>query len=346
VDEIITSVTLEPGSRENVDVQTYFQRVLAEAAVNDAVIEREYETGEGFSAIARSTVQHDTSRAVDVVADVLYTIVSSRAAAGGVSDEQLRRYVVNAYEYYIRRGNEREIAAAAERLNGLVEKTPEMREQIGDMFFAAGMKERAMEEYGDVVAQAPDRGEVMEKMSGYYIEEGQAALEDERFDEALAAFQKALNANPLDPQAERYRLQTEAAMREKEARLAASQAALGRANELVSLAEQEALQGLYAEASSLLQQALAAYAEVSDEFPVEAQERIRGEDRVRARLRSYKQDLVANARVFSGSGYEQDLQRLATSGAPELNQKALQELIAREYAAELERVEAHLRDEQ
>lgn len=133
-------------------------------------------------------------------------------------------------------------------------------------------------------------------------------------------------------------------MQDKEARQQSAQAALQRAGELVTMAEQEAARGLYAEATSLLQQALHTFEEVGNEFPAETQERMRGEDAVRNRMREYKRDLITNARMFSGTGYEHDTRKLAGETAGSLDQRALQALITREYEAQIAQLETQLRD--
>ncbi|MBI3119109.1 MAG: hypothetical protein HYZ00_10510 [Candidatus Hydrogenedentes bacterium] len=309
------------------------------------MIEREYESGAGFSEVARSTVATDASRSVDAVADVLYTVVSGQSAAGNVSEAQLRRYIVNAYRFYIARGNKVEIEAAAGRLDGLVAATPAMREEVGDMFSAAGMKERAMVEYRAVVQEAPDRREVVDKMANYYVEQGQAALKEERFESALESFQEALNANPLHPEAEGLRLQAERSLSDREARLSASRGAIQRAEELFSLAEEEALRNRFAEAIDMLRQSMDAYGEVSEEFPAENQERVRGQDKVRERVRQYKQELITNARVFSGTAYAQDVRKFAETAAPDLEERALRALIENEYKAQISALENQLKAE-
>jgi len=342
VDRVIGAINLQPAPRQEIDTRPYFARVFTEAAVNDELIEREYQAGEGISGLSRGMIGRDVSRSVSAAADVMYTVVTRSAVAAGVSDRQLRSYVLGGYEYYIRRGNTQEIASASERLERLANLTPEMRERVGDLFFDAGMHERAMEEYQAVLQQAPERRDVVEKMARYYVRQGEQAFEADRYEQALESFEQALEANPLDPRAEGLRLQAQRQLSDREARQQEARESLQRAVELEALADQEAQARRYAEAIEFLRQALHTYDQVSDEFTAELQERRRGEERAHTRIRTYKQDLIANARIYSGTGYTLDAQRHARENLDALNERALRDLIRQEYQAQLSALESAL----
>ena len=342
VERQIRNVPLKGSARQVVDPPLYFPRVMAEAASRDDVIEREYQDGTGFDGVARALLPQDASRSVTAVADVWFTILSGRAPKGDVSDTQLRRYVEDAYAFYINRGNTAEIDAASARLDALTPKTPDLQVRIGDMFFEAALYERAMNEYRAVLRTAPDRRDVVEKMSAYYVDQGDKALENNRLEEALDAFRQALEVNPLHPTAEAQRLTIEGLISARDARLAGNRASIDRAHQFESLAEQEATRNRYAEAIALLRQASAAYYEVTDEFPAEHQRRMRGMNNLRYRIDELKKEIMVNAQIFSGSGFILDTRELARRGDPGLSEEALKTLVRREFENEMKKLEERM----
>lgn len=338
----IRNVALKSSPRQVVDPPIYLPRVIAEAASRDDVIEREYQDGTGFEGVARALLPQDASRSVNAVADVWFTILSGRGPKGNVSDSQLRRYVEEAYSFYIARENTAEIEAVSPRLDALTPKTPDLQVRIGDMFFDAKLFDRAMDEYRAVLRAAPDRRDVVEKMSAYYVDLGDKALENNRLEEALDAFREALQVNPLHPTAEAQRLTAEGLITARDARLSTNRASIERAQQFETLAEQEALKNRYAEAIALLRQAGAAYDEVTDEFPAEHQRRMRGMNNLRFRIDELKKEIMANAQVFSGTGFVLDARNLARRGDPGLSEEALKTLVRREFENEMKKLEERM----
>ena len=344
VEANINNLGLPESERRAVEPRLYFERVLQEAAVNNDVIEREYQSGVGFPGVAQATLGRDAARSVASVADVWHTVLTGAARPGNVSENELRRYVVDAYRFYIARKNTPEIDAAVARLEPVVSKTLDMREQIGDMFYEAGQYERAIEEYRAIIAEEPQRRKVVEKMAEYYVREGEQALTDERLEDARDSFAAALAANPLHASAEGMRLQAEGQIAERDARMQKDQQTLAHAVELEEMAEQEASREHFAEAIVFLRQAEDAYNQISTEFPAENQQRIKGADNVRLRLRGLQQDLMANAQIFSGSGYVADAQVIVKQGAAELDRMGLEQLLDAETKQQFQKLEAEMQE--
>lgn len=342
VERHIGQVQLVTEPRNFVDPDVYFDRRVLIANTHNEMLVKEYRSGVGFGGVARATLDEKVSTAVNTVADVWHTLLTGPAVMGNVSDEQLQNYVVNAYDFYINRRNTDELAAIAARLRELVELTPDMRVRIGDMFYEAELFERAMEEYQAVLAMEPDRRDVVEKIAEYHVRRGKEALENDRLETALEAFEMALDANALHPEAEALRMAAQKRIDEREARLASNRGSLERAEGFVSLAEEEALSGRYAEAIALLRQANDAYADVSDEFPTLNQRRITGQNTVRTRIQDLKQQIMANAQSYSGSGFTQDAAAIVAREAPEVSRQALRRLVEEEYQTELDNLEAQL----
>jgi len=169
-DMAVDSGALAPAPRRVFETLTPFERVILEANSANDLIQSEYRSGTGFKGAASARLATDVSRSVNTVADIWWTIVTSRAVAGNISDAQLQRYVLKAYGYRIERGNEPEIDAAESYYKELTAFTPDMRASIGDMLYAAGFRERAVREYEATLAAAPQRRDVVGKIGDYYME--------------------------------------------------------------------------------------------------------------------------------------------------------------------------------
>lgn len=338
----IEGVPLQGGARRPVDPRSYFSEISQEASQYDEAVEQEYKEGIGFSGFASARLQRDASRSVEAVADVWTAVLTSGSVAGGVSESQLRGFVLGAYDFYVRRGNSVEIEAAAGRLDSIVEQTADMKVAIGDMFYDAGMFEKAIAIYTNVLAIAPERREVVERIANYYVQQGETLLASERFEAALDAFTQALDTNPLHLSAESLRIQAESLIADRDGRQMSNQGALQRASDLETMAEQESLRGHYAEAIVLLRQAGDAYAEVSSEFPAEYQQRMRGENTIRMRLEELKGELIANAQIFSGSGYAADFLNVANTQGNELEQEGLRTYLREAFQQEMSELQTEL----
>ncbi|HDP33731.1 MAG TPA: hypothetical protein ENN29_01325 [Candidatus Hydrogenedentes bacterium] len=335
-DQAVDLGALAPAPRRVFDTMKHFERIIREANASNDLITSEYQSGIGFRGAATSRLATDVSRSVNAVADIWWTIITSRAVAGNISEEQLRRYVLKGYAYRIERGNLAEIEAAEEYYAGLVSFTPDMRARIGDMLYDAGFRERAVREYEMTLAAAPERRDVVGKISEYYMEVAEEALAKEQLEEALAGFEKALAANALHPTAEQRRLETQAMIVKRDAQQTEYQTLLEQADELRNLAEQEAGRARYAEAVALLQQSEAAYTSVGDEFPAEAQRRARGLRETQYRIMELKQMLLNNTQAFSGAGFAADTARLVEESSRGIEDEALAAILERAYQAEIE----------
>ena len=342
VSKNVQRATLKLKKREFVDPKTYFADVVAAANVHNELLQREYQNGTGFRGLAGTRLPEDLSRSVNAVADVWYTILTNTAVQGNISSGQLRNYVELAYTFYIRRANLAEIDAAEARLDRLVSKTADMQVRIGNLFFEGGFPDRAVKIYRAVLADDPNRRDVIDKIADYYVERGKKALTDKRLEGALDAFKQALDANPLHPSAERHRLETLTQIEARDARLAQDQAHLDSAEQFQALAEEEVLNDRYTEALVLLRRAQELLYQVSDEFPTENQRRIRNINNVRYRMQELKQSVVANAQSFSGSGFALDIQHTAQNIVENATTETLRALMKAEYNDELARLQKEM----
>ncbi len=344
VENNIQDVQLNVGPRKTVDPMPYFQALVRGTNQNNDSILREYKDGVGFQGVAHSLLSQDASRSVAAVADVWYTIFSGGSVTGGISQEQLREYVINALEFYVGRGQGKEVDAAAQRYASVVSSSPDMQISIGDHLFRGGFFERAIGYYEAVIALDPARQDVAKKIAEYYMQQGGKALEEERLEAAVEAYATALEAHPLHPLAESERLHAVKLIMERDERQEMNRMALAQAEEYESLATEEAQNRHYAESFVLLRQAREAYSLVSNEFPMEHQKSVKGMHTVRDRMTEMKDQLVANAQQFSGTGFGQDAQQLARTYAREFDEQTLKAILENAYTLELKALERTLQD--
>ncbi len=326
VESNIERASLIPSPHVEVEASAYLERKILEANINTDLLESEYRAGTGFGGVAKNLLQQDASRSVGAVADVWRTVLRGKSV-GNVSQAQKEAYILDAYRYYIGRGGKGEIGAASRRLSEILEPGPDLLIQVGDLFYDASMREDAILRYEAALAQAPQRRDVAERIGEYYMDLGAEALGNKRLEDALTAFENALEANPLHPSAEGERLQVAAMIADRDMRLRASQDAIESAAGFENLAEQEVLGNHIAEAVALMHQAKAEYARVDEEFPLEFNKAMSGMRSIDARLETLRVSLFENAQLLSGVGFGLDPARMAEKAGKALDTAAFEAMI-------------------
>ena len=344
VEKNMQQLPLKTSQRRLVDPAPYFERARRLADTRKDMIVKDYQDGVGFKGIAKATLAEDLSRSIDAVVDVWNTVLTQNVVHANVSDEQVRRYVLGAIEFYVKRKNEAEIDANFRRLSGLTKKTPDMAKRIGDMFYDGGFYERAIKEYEEVLAAEPRRKDVTEKIAAYYVKVGDEALAARRLQQARDAYAKAVQTDPLHPTAESKRLQTETLIAERDARLEAARGNIDEAARLQTQSEQFVLQRKFADAMGVLKQAQADYEAVPDEFPTELQAANAGLANIASRLSELKAELIQNAQTLSGTNFLFDIRQVAATGSGNLDEQALRTLMTRQLDAEIAKLKAESQD--
>lgn len=338
VEAAIERVQLKPSPRTKVDPVSYFAEVRADAADRRDLIITDYRSGIGFDGTARAAISEDASRSVNSVADVYQSVLTSRAASANISPSQIRDYVVSAIQFYIKRGNDAETESAYNRLTALNVSTVDLQKQIGDIFYDAGKYERAMKEYRAVLALDPARRDVTERIAAYYVKLGDDALNEQRLEDAREAYQNALNADKLQPNAQRRLLDAEKLIKERDARLDETRVTLTTADEKLSQADQLAFRRDYGGAIALLYEAQNGYGKVTDEFIAEYRLAQNGILTAESKLTQLRRDLVSNAPSLSGLGAGFTTREQAKAAAKSLDAEALRALLNKQYEAEIRRI--------
>lgn len=338
VEANINRVPLQSARRVKVDPATYFDEVVQEARNREDLIISDYKSGVGFSGVAGTALSEDASRSVNAVADVMKSILEGGVTVTNISQSQIRDYALKSIQFYIARGNDAETEAAYQKLMSMGVATVDLQKQIGDMFYDAGKFDRAMKEYKAVLAKAPSRRDVIERIADYYVRVGDAALADNRLENALEAYTNALNVDMLHPQAQSKKLEAEGMIAKRDSRLDAARQALTQGDDLLRQADQLVFKREYDQALDLLRDAQKQYGSVTDEFPSEAREAKRGLLNVSDRMGQLQKDVVSNASALSGLGTSSAIRSEAETAAKALDQEALKHLIDAQYQAELDKL--------
>lgn len=339
----VRRVVFKPSARKLVDPVPYLERVKNLANQRNDMLIKDYQEGLGFNGVAKSALVEDFSRSVDAVADVWNTILTANVAHAGISTAQKTEYVVSAMQFYLARGNANEIDNNYVRLTQVVPKSPQLAKRIGDMFYDAKLFERAIKEYAIVLAAEPRRRDVVEKIGAYYVSVGDDHLDDNHLELALDAYTKAAEQDPLNTVAEARRIETEALIGERDARLAASRRYIEEAAQFQRQAEELQQQSRFADAFGRLKDAEARYSMVSGEFVTESQAANAGLANITTQLKELKTLLIENSQSLSGSGFSYTFQQQAVKNGQEISKQALMKLNAHQLDQEIARIKEECR---
>jgi len=340
VEANIDQVTLQSKRRVPVDPASYLPEVTSEAGVRADLIVIDYKSGLGFKGVAGTALSEDASRSVNAVADVLLTVLRGNVTVTNLSQSQIRDYILDAIRFYIGRDNDAETEAAYAKLMELGVTSVDLQKQIGDMFYDAEKFERAMQEYKSVLAQAPSRRDVVERIADYYVRQGDEALAGKKLEAALASYNDALEADMLHPTAQSKKLEAQGMIAERDARLEAERRALSEGDDLLRQADQLIFKQEYTEALALLREAKDSYGSITDEFPTEAQLARRGLLNTTQRINELQRDVVANAGSLSGLGAMSTVRTEAEEATTSVDEAALRRLVEAQYQAELSKLRA------
>jgi tetratricopeptide (TPR) repeat protein len=258
--------------------------------------------------------------------------------------EAKRQYILGAIDFYLENNKLEEVRASYDRATELRLLDNDMRKAIGDKYFAAGLYDRAIGEYQQILASDPGRRDVVERVAEYYEQSGDDALESGKLEDAQEAYSKSVAANSLRTDAQRKLLDVEDQIYKRDERMLAQRSATEEAREFENRAEESVVQRDYARAITLLREAETRYASVTDEFPEEARVAALGLRNVSLRLKELKSDLVANSQSLSGSGYLYDVRQIAGQ-TPDMSTQALKGLVKSEYDAAVKALGTHVEPE-
>jgi len=340
----IQGLTMQPAPRRDVDPNSYFASVMAEANAENEIIVNDFKAGIGFDGVAGASAAKDLSRSVNAVADVWYTILRGGPIAGA-SQRQIEDYIVRGILFYVERGREQEVAQAYDRLLALGGEGADFHKRLGDAFFEGGFFGRAVDEYVRVLNLEPDRRDVANRIGQYYMAAGDEALENGALEEAASNFRQALEYDKLNTAAQAKFNEVQQMIRERDARREATAEAINEAELLREESDLLESNGDIAEAITRLQEASMLYATVTDEFPQLATEARVGASSVAARIGQLQSELVENATTLSGTGSEINAVLDARAAAEDNSTDLLTTIQSRQVQEHIDAMRSRLADE-
>lgn len=330
--------------RRMVEPMSYFAEVRAKADRNADVILKDYQEGVGFRGTAHLSFADDASRSIAAVADVWYTILRGPAVATAISDNQIRAYSLDAMRFYINRGNARETDVAYQRVADRGIMTPDFQKEIGDLYFYAEQYDKAIPEYEAVLAIAPGRRDVIERISEYYIRMGDAAMKVGLLEEGAESFENAINADKLNTDAQLRLFDAREQIMSRDERRAKSEVALSTAQASLRASEQLIFARKYADAMKNLQESIRLFASVSNEFPDLFTTARSGELTAETRLSQVRGEIIDDSPNLSGAGARANVMRQAERAVEEMSKSGLRALNQKQLDAALKQLEQANRD--
>lgn len=279
------------------------------------IVRADYAHGEGYSGyFENGGAQNAFNRAVQAVSDIAYTILQKEEELDYVepSKENLTWYFVDNIEYLLK---EKKNAKAADEIYGFfVRVNPDIYlayEQIGDMYFEYGNKERAVKEWKIALqTRGPDRQRIVRKLANYYIEQGKeqaARVSDPEapsdiLQQALVYFNRAIEIDRGNEEAARLIQETRIEQRRRDEReqtdreiVSAGETALAEADALMA-------QNRYGEALKVYQKAITLFENVSNEFKTQREQAESGKKDAQAKMRKVINEIIRQAQSLIEEG--------------------------------------------
>ena len=326
------------AKRTPVDPRTYFDALRNKALTSEELIIQDYKDGLGFNGVAGTTLSRHASSSINSIADVWQAVLRGHVVSANVSPSQVREYFLNALSFYIKRGNRTETENAYKRLTSLTELTPDFQKEIGDMFYDSGDEVRGIKEYQAVLAKSPDRRDIVERISAYYIKVGDAFLGEGQLEEALEAYQQASESDLLNVVAHNSKMDVEKLIIARNTRMDTAKQAVETGDQALAEAENRALRRDYAGALKTASQARNAYTSVTSEFPEPYSLAQRGLTHVDIMLAELQGQLMNSIFELSGAGTSVNISKQAQSAARDLSRDALKALNEAQYKEALKQL--------
>ncbi len=318
IDEHMNMLTYVPARERPMVVRNlrqYLERNRRYMRDAEILIQTDYTRGDGFDGyLANGGAQNAFTHAVQAVSDILYTVVQIEEDLGYLkpSDESLTWYFVDNIEYLLKEKNNPQ--AAETIYDYFVRVNPGIHqayEQIGDMYYEFGDKERAVQEWTIALeSRGPDRPRIVRKVANYYIERGdelvaRAAEPDPPanvLQDALVYFNRALGIDRGNEVAASAIHQTRVEQRRRDEReqtdreiVSAAETALAEAN---VLAERERL----GEALDVYQRAVSLFDNVSVEFRAQREQAERGKRDAQGHIRRVVTEIIHHSQSLIEEG--------------------------------------------
>ncbi len=288
------------------------RRYMADAAL---MIQTDYSRGDAYEGYLRNGgAQNAFNAAVQGVSDITYTIMQTEQDLGYLkpSDETLTWFFVDNIEYLLK---EKKNAKAADAIYSHFAKVNKglysAYEQIGDMYYEFGDKDRAVNEWKLALeSRGADRPRIVRKIANYYIEKGKelaasASNPDapsNALQQALVFFERAMEIDRGNETAARSIQETRVEQKRRDEReqtdreiVSAGETALAEANTLMA-------QQKYGDALNVYQKAMALFDNVSSEFKAQREQAEAGKKDATGNIRKAITEIIQQGQSLIEEG--------------------------------------------
>ena len=276
-------------------------------------VRQEYSEGGGYGEYAKRAVAKQFEDAINVVADVFYTVLSERKYSGETppSPRDVAQYYVGQVEYFLQKSRPDK---AEEAYAIFIEVNPRLAspyEALGEAYYSAGQYERAMTEYRHGLRMRGSWPEVEEKIVRYYTEQGVKLLSMKTragLQQARQAYEMALNVSPGNPEAVSGRERAKVEIQAMDARLDRDRELLSGAERLFNEAQAGAAGKEYAKAIDLFEKAAAVFSLVSSEFDEQHNAAQEGGEDAATAIRSIFSNALLDAETLMNRASQAELE--------------------------------------
>ncbi|HOF40858.1 MAG TPA: hypothetical protein PLD73_12360 [Candidatus Hydrogenedentes bacterium] len=278
------------------------RRYMPDAAL---MIQADYSRGEGYEGYLRNGgAQNAFNAAVQASSDITYTIMQTEQAMGYLkpSDETLTWFFVDNIEYMLKeKKNAKAADTAYSHFTRVNKGIYSAYEQIGDMYYEFGNKDRAVEEWKTALeSRGSDRPRIVRKIANYYIEKGNELAESvsnpdapsNALQQALVFFERAMEIDRGNETAARAIQETRVEQKRRDEReqtdreiVSAGETALAEAGTLMG-------QQKYGEALTVYQKAMALFNNVSSEFKAQRERAEAGKKDAQGNIRKAVTEII------------------------------------------------------
>lgn len=295
------------------NAQDYFRNRRSFHAEDKRLIAHDYKVGLNYEGFMKQGGKAYFVRSVEAVADVWNTVLRADVAVVGFTLEKpsprtLTWYFVDEMEYLLNvKNNMFQVETVYGNFERVNPRLVEAYEELGDIFYAnedRAVKLRGVAEWQKAYdLGGPERSRIGRKLSGHYLREGQAYLsragqpeaEDTDLNNALNAFERALNFDRTSDIAAEYIHDTHVAIRERNERLEVALSIIATGERIHEEANRYRDAGDFANAISTYRQSIGFFEAIDDEFRQQeqiARERIR---RLRREIEDAIRDVIDTA---------------------------------------------------
>ena len=318
IDEHLESFTYTPLREKSVilrELRRYIEDSRSYLRDAKAIIAADYARGDGYNGYLKNGgAQNAFSNAVQAVSDIVYTVLQTDQDLGYMkpSDENLMWFFVDNIEYLLK--EKKNAKAADEIYDHFVRVNPDnylAYEQVGDMFYEFGDRERAVKEWKTALqTRGPDRQRIVRKLATYYIEQGKdlvAKASDpdapsDSLQKALEYFNRAMEIDRGNEVAARSIEETRIEQKRRDEREQTDREIVSAGETALAEADVLSTQKALGDALNIYQKSVTLFDNVSSELKAQREQAENGKKDAQAKMRKVITDIIQQGQSLIEEG--------------------------------------------